>query len=218
MFPFRQVSKSLAHQDHMEIIDSHSLIPDHEVLKDVVETHPLCSCLYRKILSVTIELAERCGIPNESISFDPTNSCVTLNVGRDTPAKSNYKYILYHEFSHAADRLNSSFGYSEKKKATLTGDQQTCAMELWNVYIDARLNQNNLYQIGHQSDALATINGRLQRPPKGLQGELMLHIATLERCGFEHDKAEDIVSRIWNYPQSKMSYDDMIRIVVMNIG
>jgi hypothetical protein len=78
-------------------------------------------------------------MPNESISFDPTNSYVTLNVGRDTPAKSNYKYILYHEFSHAADRLSSSFGYSEKKKATLTEDQQICVMELWNVYIDARL-------------------------------------------------------------------------------
>lgn len=196
----------------MEIIDTHRLIPDHNVLKDAVETHPLCSCLFTKILNLTIELSEHYG---ECISFDPTNSNVTLYVERYTPDKINYKYILYHELAHAADRLNRNFGYSDEKKATLTEDQQTCVMELWNVYIAARLNQNNLYQIGHQSAALATIDGRLQRLPKGLQRELMLHIATLERCGFEHDKAEDIINRIWNYPQTKMTYDDMIRIVIM---
>jgi hypothetical protein len=96
----------------MRILDNEQLIPDHAVLDRIVRNHPFSKNLAKQLDTIVIELSEQAEIAKEKIEYDDSFTNVRLGVGRDTAKKGNYEYILYHEFGHAADRLNPEFGYS----------------------------------------------------------------------------------------------------------
>jgi len=202
----------------MKIVDNKDLIPDYNVLLKVIESHPLSKNLLGFINNLRIKLSERCGIADEKINLDMATNDVTLYIGKDTPSKSNYKYILYHEFSHIADKLNPDFKYSDELRDSLSETESTCVVELWNIYIDARLNDHNLFELGHQHACIATIDGQLTRLPKGVEGKLMEHMATLERCGMDHNISKNLVEKVWQNPEAFISYEDLINIVSLNVG
>lgn len=124
----------------MKVIDPHRLVPDAVILVQVVETHPLRPRLSDIISTVEVYLSERHGIPAEQIETDLPNKRVRLGLGATSHEKSNFQYILYHEFSHTADRANPEFGYSDDRVLALTDSEQIAVMELWNLFIDSRLN------------------------------------------------------------------------------
>ena len=202
----------------MKIIDEQDLIPKYDILDKIICNHPFATNLSGSIDTITICLSERYGIPREMIEFDTSNTHITLHVGKTTHSKDNFEYILYHEFGHAADRFNQDFKYSEKVKLQLSDREKIGVMELWNIYIDSRLNMSGLFKLGYQPAAIGTVNGKIQKFPKGIDGKLLSHISILESCGFIHKKANEVVYRIWNYPNTSMTYKDLILAVKENIG
>ena len=194
----------------MKIIDEQNLIPDKRILIQIISNHPFVSDLSNKLETVQIEISENHGIPKEMIQFDPSNTHVILGIGKGSHQKENFEYILYHEFGHAADRLNPGFEYSEKEKSLLSAKEKMGVMELWNTYIDSRLNESGLFKLGYQPPSTGKLNGKVVRFPEGLNGELLSHISILENCGLKHEKANKLVDDIWNNPRRVMTYKDMI--------
>ena len=197
----------------MKIIDEQNLIPDKKILNHVVSNHPFDSDLSVKLETIKIDISENHGIPKEMIQFDPSNTHIILGIGKSTHLKENFEYILYHEFGHAADRLNPDFGYSEKEKAQLSDREKMGVMEIWNICIDSRLNESGLFNLGYQPLTVGTLNGKVVRFPEGLEGKLLSHISMLENCGFKYETAKEMVNNLWNNPIWTVTYMDMIASV-----
>lgn len=195
----------------MILHDAEELIPNHDILRQVIAKHPLDQMLMTHIRSITVYRSERYGIAQEQINIDSNND-VTLGVGQATSQRRNYIFILYHEFSHIADRLRPAFQYSAQLKETLSSSERICLMEIWNEYINSRLNAFNLYEPAG-TNCCGTLNGRLLTFPPNTEGELMAHMSTLEREGFLHAEAKKLVEMVWKSPEMQITYPDMIRTV-----
>jgi hypothetical protein len=196
----------------MEIIDKNNLIPDHKVINRVVKRHPFSSDLWTQIKKVSVKSKKKADIGGPSIEFDHATHEVILYVFPNMAEKSNYEYILYHEFGHVADRLNPEFGYSDQIKYSLSDTEQVILMELWNLYIDARLQHHNLFRLDKKERPThSMINGKLQELPCTIQGKLMRHVSFIESRGIV--EAERIVKQIWENPEKSISYQDIISIV-----
>ena len=177
----------------MNIIDKGNLIPDKAIIKEIIKNHPLCENLSKIVNDLTIELSAD---STEKISLDRTAQNVTLYVFKETPSKSDYKFILYHEFSHIADKLNPRFKYSDEKWNLLAEREQRVVQTLWNCSINARLYERNLFQPFH-------INAHL--------GEYM---DFLESQGLNN--AQQIIEEIWDHPSRFLSLEDMVAILKIN--
>jgi len=105
----------------MIITDVMNLIPDKDVLEKIVKGHPLSQTLWDSIKNLTVEPSTG---PSEYISFDIMTMNAILYLFKDTALKPEYEFILYHEFSHVADKLNVGFKYSDTKWAKLKPREQ----------------------------------------------------------------------------------------------
>lgn len=200
----------------INIIDLEKLIPDHEHLLHIVHSHPFDKNLSTKIITITVERSERYGIAREAIYTDEINKHITLKVEEKTAHKDNYDFILYHEFGHVADRFNSKFKYSEDKKKNLTTNEQFCVMEIWNEYINSRLNKFNLY-VPSGKDCGGTIDGKLHFFKLDIEGELLSHISMLQERGFSFKSSRRLVNRIWEKPDYAWTYPQIIKTVCNNL-
>jgi hypothetical protein len=201
----------------MEIIDKNNLITDHTVIKRVVKRHPFSSDLWVQIKKLTVECHKKADNGGPSIEFHHATHLAILYVLPNMEEKSNYEYILYHEFGHVADRLNPEFGYSDQIKYSLSDAEQVMVMELWNLYIDARLQHHGLFRLDEKDGpTYSKINGKSQELPCTTQGKLMRHVNLLKSGGVL--EAERIVKQIWENPEKSISYQDMTSIVTSRGG
>jgi len=125
----------------MNIIDDKNLIPDKSIIEKVINVHPLCKNLSSRIKNLTIEISMD---PSEKINFDIATQKAVLFVFKDTILKPEYEFVLFHEFSHVADKLNPEFKYSDEKYDRLTTKEVAAVRTLWDCYIDSRLNRKHL--------------------------------------------------------------------------
>jgi hypothetical protein len=191
----------------IEVIDQQALVPDKGIIAEVIGRHPISKELCIHIKTIIIEKADK-----ESIEYDVYNKKIILNLTQNSHGKENYKHILFHEFSHVADKTRSEFNYSEEIKNSLTELEKSLVMELWNVYIDSRLNCYGLFALGpNDAEVYGTVDGKFQKLPFTIEGKLLGHIAFLASRGFQDAKV--IVEDIWNNPQRMISYNDLIQIV-----
>jgi hypothetical protein len=198
---------------NMKINDPDKLIPNHDVIYRIVNSHPFGPGLEENIDTLLVQRSAK----GPSIKFDKECHIATLYLSENDHTLNNYEYILYHELSHIVDRTNRAFSYSDEKKTLLSDTEQVCVMELWNVYIDARLNYFHIFQLGkNNEDVYCKINGRLQKAPFTIEGKLLCHISFLTSRGVV--KADSIVSDLWQNPEKDRSYDDLIELIRENIG
>jgi hypothetical protein len=179
----------------MTITDAGNLIPDRNVLEKIIKGHPLSQNLWTCIKNVTIELSAG---PSESISFDIMTMNAILYLFRDTASKPEYEFILYHEFSHIADKLNVEFKYSDTKWVRLKPREQGAVGTLWDCYINSRLNERKLIPVWYANFDRGN------------------RIDYLESCGLID--SELLFEEIWNNPWQFLSFDDMIEKVSGNKG
>jgi len=196
----------------MKIHDPENLIPDTNHLLEIIASHPFDGQLINKIKKICIIRSEQFGIAKEKIEIDIDTGFVSLGIGQCTPSKSNYEFILYHEFGHVADIMCPEFGYSEIRKCSLSNTERICVMELWNAYINSRLDSYGLYKPSG-SVCYGTLNGEFQEFPGTTEGELMVHKATLEREGFPYEQADLVIKRIWENRYESLTYPEIIKIV-----
>ena len=194
--------------EFMKIIDKKNLIPDKNVLIKIAKEHPSGRNLYNDINTLTIELSTS---NTENIYFDMNTKDATLCVFEGTALEDNFESILYHEFFHIADRLDPKFKYSDEKKDALTQVERRCVMELWNLYIDTRLNSKGLFVVWKGSSFLK-IGGKIQ-----ICHNMTIDIRIRHSINFLKargvNEAEQIVRKIWKNSDHYLSYNDMINIV-----
>jgi hypothetical protein len=201
----------------MKIHDPEGLIPNHEHLIGIVASHPFDNSLVSKISQIIVQRSERLGIAQENIETDENKGKVVLRVGKSTHLKKNYNSILYHEFGHVADRINEKFQYSEELKSELSESERSCVMELWNVYINSRLHAVGLYTPS-VSKCIGTLNGIRQTFPGTIEGDLMVHMATLEREGFSYKCAKELIEGVWEHPNIPLTYTIMIKKIKRSLA
>lgn len=195
----------------MNIIDNNNLILDKNLLIRVIKKHPLNNNLYNLINNLVVDLLSKNDTTPARIDLNLLNNNVTLFIKPETPSENNYEYILFHEFSHIADRYNPKFKYSNKIRDSLTNVQRENVMEIWNLYIDARLNDEKLFHLSNNcKKEYSKINGKLQELPHSIEGKLMGHISFLGSRGVKN--AENIVRKIWQNPDNFLSYQDIIEL------
>jgi len=200
--------------EFMKIIDNKNLILDKKALIKITKEHPSGRNLYNDISVLVIELSN---YNTEAIFFDDNAkniTVVTLFVFKNTESKDDFKSILYHEFFHVADRIDSKFKYSDKKKDALTEYEKQCVMELWNLYINTRLKDKGLFVVGKGS-SLLKIRGKYQICHNRTTNVMLMNsINFLRTRGI--NRAEEIVRRIWGNPNHYLSYNDMVNITKNN--
>ena len=194
----------------MKIIDENNLIPDKNILIKIIKEHPLCKNLNDRIRNLTIKLSNECRIGLNK------NQDVTLFLTKNVSSQKNYEYILYHEFSHTCDKLNPEFKYTDKKRDALADIEKLKVMEIWNVYIDSRLDKLDLFRL--KDEGYSLINGKLQMLPRNIKSYLMCRVNLLQTGEIgEINDAKIIIEDIWKNPTKFLSYDDMIDIVKLNL-
>jgi len=194
----------------MKIIDSNNLIPA-GVLKQLIKNHPFSTNLYQQIHGITVS-EDDSGIPRPRVNFNHETCEVILYLDPLFDQRSNYKYILYHELGHVADRLNPNFAYSEELKSSLSDHERYALMEVWNLYIDARLHHYGLFQLGrNDKNIYCRINGKLQIAPYSIEGKLLRHISSLRSVKI--DNVDSIVKGIWENPMVFKSYRELISLI-----
>ena len=199
----------------MIILDPNELLPKVAILHDVIDNHPLNSNLATYLDIVEVFLSEQCEIADERIEIDLENKMARLGLGRASKNKTYFKYILYHEFGHVADRANSDFEYSEQRRKSLSESEQIAVMELWNLYIDARLNHAGFFDIRAQPVCHSMKHGQL---PNTIQGKLQSHAVMLENQGIPYERALRLVSDCWKNTPHIWTYEEMIAWVRENIS
>ena len=192
----------------MHIHDFRNLV-DKELLWRALKHHPLLRDLASELKSLTIQ--EKTG-PNVGVEMDE-NRHATLYIHPIIQPCKRDRFILYHEMSHLADRINPRFGYRHRDRMRLTAYQERNFMELWNVYIDARLNQHGLFCLPQSGQAAFVIDGRRYVLPKNdINTYLLEAITNLTQRGM--NRPGSLVTTIWNNPHRQLSFDDLLDPVV----
>jgi hypothetical protein len=182
----------------MDIIDPHELIPNKSVINEVIMSHPCCHVMMPAITNIHVEKAE-----TESIIVQ--GATITLFLQECSSRRDNFRYVLFHELYHVADRLNPEFEFDDNVKQTLATIEGQNLMELWNLFIDARLHKLGLFELDENDRGLyGTVNGKLQEIPFTIEGKQLRHISFLASRGVP--EAENLVRRIWTNPPTKFTY------------
>lgn len=191
----------------MKVLDPEGLLGGLDLVQEVLERHPFAPPLATVIDTVEVVVSEAYGIAAEQIRTDLAGRNATLGLGRSSSGTQAFRYVLFHEFGHVADRARPDFGYSDALDRSLSSRERVAVMELWNVFIDARLNAAGVFELGYQPPCCSRRHGRL---PSGIEGKLQGHAVMMESQGVSYDQALEVVLRFWDRPESLWSFADMV--------
>ncbi len=192
----------------MKVFDPQNLI-DKWLLEIVTKHHPLYHDIGSELNILTVHEKEGQDI---FIQMDDKKN-VDLHIKPIIQPTQRDKYILYHEFGHIADRLNPYFRYDHNLRLTLSHIQEKNLLELWNVYIDTRLNQHGLFSLPQSGQIDVVVDGVKYRLPRSDTNTYLLEaIAHLSQRGFQ--KPGLIVTDIWNNPGRFLTFRDLTSLVL----
>lgn len=191
----------------MHIFDFRNLV-DEELLWRALKHHPLHHDLASELRSLTIE--EKTG-PYVGVEMDEQRHA-TLYIHPIIRPSERDRFILYHELGHLADRINPRFGYRHRDRMQLDAQQEKNFVELWNVYIDARLNQHGLFCLPPCGQSEFIIDGRSYVLPKNEINTYLLEAIThLTQRGMY--RPGSLVTTIWNNPHRFLGFDELLDAV-----
>lgn len=194
----------------MLIVDKENILPDSSVLEEVIANHPFYNDLVNQLDTVAIKQPSF----SEGVHIHTEGSKITLFIYPFQSVDDQNRYILYHEFGHVADRFNPCFKYSEDARQALSDRQRENFVELWNLYIDARLNRLNIY-CHSPGKFLRKVNGQYQEVEGTQETQLLEPMDFLSKRDFNN--APVIVRDIWNHPEKKYTFIDLVNIVKVNM-
>lgn len=188
----------------MKIIDFQNLVPPH-VLELVAKHHPLYSDIASEIKILTVKEKDQ-----DSIHIEMDRSYnVTLTIHPIIRPSERDMYILYHEFGHIADRINPDFRYDHDKRLELSQAQERCFLQLWNVFIDARLNDHGLFRLPPAGESELIVDGiKYVLPRNQISTYLLEASAHLSKMGIR--KPGTLVTEIWNNPKRFLTFEDLL--------
>jgi hypothetical protein len=188
----------------MKILDYQNLV-DPGLLEAVAKNHPLYSDIASEINILYVQEQDHRGI---RIEMDPARN-VTLTIHPIIWPNERDRYILYHEFGHIADRFNPYFRYSHDRRLALSQTQEECFVQLWNVYIDARLHHHGVFRLPPGGEVDIKVDGINYRLPRTeISTYLLEACAHLSQRGIRKPGA--LVTDIWNHPQRFLTFQDLL--------
>jgi hypothetical protein len=188
----------------MRIIDYRNLV-DPDLLEMVAKHHPLYSDIASEIRWLTVQEKDHGSV---RIEMDRSRD-VTLTIHPMIRPSQRDLYILYHEFGHIADRINPRFRYDHDKRLQLTQTQETCFLQLWNVYIDTRLNEHGLFRLPEGGQAELIVDGQRYVLPRNKTSTYLLEAcAALSQRGVR--RPGGLVTGIWNHPKRWLTFEDLL--------
>jgi len=142
----------------MDIYDPDGIFPDQDIIVTMLHSHPFFPGLDDEILFLTL------GPPSkgEGPCIDIVDRNVSLKIHSPKIVDDVVRYILLHEFGHVADRLDPSFNYSHTERTSLPEQKMSNFIEIWNLYIDARLNHKGLFRLVGPAQTPVRVNGRFE--------------------------------------------------------
>ena len=192
----------------MQTHDIQNLV-DQELLQVVTKHHPLRRDIASELKSLTVR--EKTG-QDIRMEMDPDLHAV-LYIHPILRPSMRDKYILYHEFGHIADRLNPGFGYRHEERLKLTPWQEQNFLELWNVFIDSRLNRHGLFCLPSSGQSEFIVDGkRYVLPRSDVNTYLLEAITHLTQRGMY--RPGSLITTIWNNPHRFLSFRDLLEAVL----
>lgn len=188
----------------MQVLDFQNLL--HKgLLEKVTREHPFYPDLASSIKTLSVYEKDQKGI---RIEMDEERN-VYLTIHPILRPGKRDAYILYHEFGHIADRLNPDFGYKHQQRLALSSMQEECFLQLWNVYIDTRLQEEGLFCLPAGGEVEISVDGVRYRLPKSEVSTYLLEAAAhLTQRGVP--KAGSLVQSIWDNPQRRLTFQDLL--------
>ncbi len=193
----------------MRIIDKHNILPAPSLLEDVITNHPFYSDLVNQLNTVTVRPPNQ----SERVHVQTKGNGITLIIFPFESVDDQHRYILYHEIGHVADRFNPAFKYCETIRQNLSDHQRENFVELWNLYIDARLNHLHIYRHS-PGKFLRKVNENFVNVERTPDTQILERIDYLCNRGFCNPL---IVHDIWNNPEKKYTFIDLVDIVKANM-
>mgnify|MGYP000264632609 CR=1 FL=1 len=191
----------------MHIVDFRNLV-DQDLLWRALKHHPLYHDLASELRSLTIE--EKTG-QHVGVEMDKKRQAILYIHPIIRPTQRD-RFILYHELGHLADRINPQFGYRHEERMQLDASQERNFVELWNVYIDSRLNQHGLFCLPQSGDSEFIIDGKRYVLPKNdINTYLLEAITHLTQRGMH--RPGSLVTTIWNNPHRSLGFYDLLDAV-----
>ena len=188
----------------MKIVDYQNLV-DPGLLEWIAKQHPLYSDIGSEIKLLYVQEKDHRGI---RIEMDHTGN-VTLTIHPILRPTQRDEYILYHEFGHIADRLNPSFRYDQDRRLRLSHAQEECFLQLWNVFIDARLHRHGVFCLPSGGEVDISVDNVTYRLPRSeISTYLLEACAHLSQRGIPKPGA--LVTDIWNHPERFLTFEDLL--------
>lgn len=188
----------------MKILDYQNLV-DPGLLEHITRQHPFYPDMASEINILYVQEKDHRGI---RIEMDQSAN-VTLTIHPIIRPSERDKYILYHEFGHIADRLNPDFGYDQERRLHLSQAQEECFVQLWNVFIDARLHLHGLFRLPSGGEVDIVVDGIKYRLPRTEVSTYLLEAcAHLSQRGIRKPGA--LVTDIWNHPTRFLTFEDLL--------
>ena len=188
----------------MKILDYQNLV-DPGLLQHIAKHHPLNSDIASQIDILHVQEKDHIGI---RVEMDRSYS-VTLTIHPIIRPSERDMFILYHEFGHIADRLNPTFNYDQQRRLNLSQAQEECFVQLWNVFIDARLHHHSLFCLPSAGEVDIVVDGIKYRLPRTeISTYLLEACAHLSQRGIRKPGA--LITDIWNNPQRFLTFEDLL--------
>ena len=179
-----------------------ALLAETEPLKEIANRHPFGE--YARPIRC-VELRRDEGGP--CIVLDTADKVILRLSGREG-ASQNFRYILHHEFGHVYDRMDPAFQYTLEARRSLDDDRnkRVFVTDLWNTYIDGRLNRLGLFQF--------------DQPPMTVHCFALGKILTIDSVesyieelacrhfgmGAPLERSRELLERVWNSPHGTLTY------------
>lgn len=191
----------------MKVFDPQNLV-DERLLENVAKHHPLNRDMASELKLVTVEEQTD---QNVHVRMDEKRNVYLAIPPMIHPTERDL-FILYHEFGHVGDRLNPDFHYDHAHRLKFSPLQEKNFLELWNVFIDTRLNQHGLFRLPAHGWTEITVDGLTYRLPRSETSTYLLErIARLSKRGVTRPGGK--ISAIWKHPERFLSFSDLLDMV-----
>ena len=143
---------------------------------------------------------------------DEEKTVINLYIGTGYLSKPNIEFVVCHELQHRVDELDNRFGYDPTKKEEYHRKYGcsflTVLTDLWNIYINGRLEKEGLYQIDPNDGVYRHGKFRL------LDDKSKIRLLKIEEWGEDQGvrDAEQLYDIVWNAKEGDLSYDQLAEL------
>ena len=180
----------------MEITDERELLSEDVPLEEIIKNHPFGNYedQIRQIKVVASSNGPRIDITDQGVVY--------LYLSNSVKKRSNYHYILFHEFGHICDRLDSLFGYNLKLRNELNregnSDRKIFITDLWNVYIDGRLSKTDLFEFPKPPDKRIDPHCKKLINIDTIDSYIEEISCRFGSMGFDLNESKRLLNEVWN--------------------